>query len=88
MSGYPVVYQSLRSTVRVPTARGNRGNGGGNIPVMEKTGSLEILPQGMLYGQVVNFLILKIVDIAIFAATFSNLFLGTECVGQVSFDQS
>ena len=43
------------------------------IVVSEYTGNLEILPKHMTfcYGQVVNFLIIKIKDVAIFAATFS-----------------
>ena len=45
------------------------------IPVRENTGNLEILPkgrenltQGILFAQVVNSLILKVKDIALFAS--------------------
>ena len=50
----------------------------GNVAKVKKT-------QGILYAQDVNSLILKIKDIAIFAAKYSNLLLETQCGCQVSF---
>ena len=45
-----------------------------DFPVRENTGNLEMLSkQGILFPQVVNSLILKIQDIAVFDAKFSNL---------------
>ena len=40
--------------------------------------------QGTLYYPVVKAQILKINDIAMFAAEFSNIFLEAECVDQVN----
>ena len=62
-----------------PRHRENRENGGGKIVVRENTGNLEILPkhketQGILFSQVVNSLILKVKDIAIFAAKIPIFF--------------
>ena len=51
---------------RVPTAQGKQGKWQKKIPVRENTGNLEIL-----LAQVVNSLILKVKDIAIFAANIS-----------------
>ena len=57
---------------RVPTAWGKHGKWPKEIPVRKNTGNLEILPPYIkfLIAHVDNFLILKIQDIAIFAAKF------------------
>ena len=62
-----------------PRHRENRENGNNKIPVRENTGNLEILPKhkentGIWFAQVVNSLVLKVRDIAIFAAKISILF--------------
>ena len=48
---------------RVPTAQGNRQNGQGHFAKMQK----------IWFTQVVNYLILRVKDISIFAAKISNL---------------
>ena len=55
-----------------PLHRENRENGPKRFPVRENTGTLDFFSktQGILCAQVVNSLILKIKDIAIFAAIF------------------
>ena len=51
----------------------NRENGKKKIPVRENTGNVKILSKhrGIWFAQVVNILILKVKDIAIFAANIS-----------------
>ena len=60
---------------RVTTAQGKQGKWPKEFLVRENTGNLEILPnkstrktQGILFGEVVNILMTKVKDIAIFAA--------------------
>ena len=66
--------------IRVSTAQGKQGKWPKKFPVRENTGNLGILSkhrefgqntgktQGILFAQVVNTLIVKVKDIAIFAA--------------------
>ena len=58
---------------RVPTAQGKQGKWPKKIPVMENTGNLA-KTQGILFAQVVNYLILKVKDIVIFAVKISSIF--------------
>ena len=58
---------------RVPTAQGKQGKWPKKFPVRVNTGNLEILSKHrenteIFFAQVVNALILKVKDIAIFAA--------------------
>ena len=70
---------------RVPTAQGNQGKWHTTFPVRENQGNLGNLPrhrenQGTLCAQVVNYLILKICDIAIVANEFFEVSLTHEIV--------
>ena len=42
--------QPLRESIRVPTAQGKQGGVGGNCPVRENTGNLEIWPKHKEFG--------------------------------------